>query len=274
MTEKQHFLLELKKALDRQQISDADAAPYLERFDRYYERIMAEPENQGGNPLDHVDKIADHIKKQLSEEKEASTPAPTAIEGSEMSDPDTAATITTDTVPPVDDKPETELPPEEIEEPEELPDAGENQSVSAQQKNVRPSGKFWGIFCACLPITIPLALLLVALLGSVYLLGVGLILGALGAMVAVIAVGSILAMIGFVYGVIQLFSETAIGLYEIGLGLVCTGVTMFVGILLYNFAIRLVPFLLKLYTRFVRFVFRKVKELFFYCQRLCGNENV
>jgi len=130
--------------------------------------------------------------------------------------------------------------------------------------------KFYIVFFATLPITVVLALAGIALFVGLWaVLGVGIV-ALMAALVGASASGAAVSLVGIVYGIIRLFDEMAVGLYEIGLGVLVAGITMLAGILMYNAAIRLFPFLMReLYVLF-RFVVRKLKELFFYLRRECS----
>ena len=78
------------------------------------------------------------------------------------------------------------------------------------------------------------------------------------------------AVVGFLIGilakipVINLITGIVGTIVEI---YVIAGIVMFVGILLYNFAIRLVPKLIKLVYKLFLYVLSKLKELFNYLRR-------
>ena len=67
MSEKQLFLDRLRAALVDRDISDSDIQPYIERFDRFYDRMVSDPENTKNGLLDDIDRIADNIAEQVSE---------------------------------------------------------------------------------------------------------------------------------------------------------------------------------------------------------------
>lgn len=75
------------------------------------------------------------------------------------------------------------------------------------------------------------------------------------------ALGTALSLVAIIYGVIQLYSVMPVGLYEMGLGIVIGGVTLFVCILLYNFVVRLVPYLSKQLFRLYKFLWRQLVRL-------------
>ncbi len=142
------------------------------------------------------------------------------------------------------------------------PEIKEMHTEPAIKTPVRGTAKFWGIFVLTLPLTIPLMLAVFALVA----LGWGVLAGLLAAGIAGMAVaaagGAALSLVGFIYGVILLFSEATVGVYEIGLGLICAGTGMIVGILFYNFSIRLMPLIMKKAAKLMKKLFSKIGELF------------
>ncbi len=131
--------------------------------------------------------------------------------------------------------------------------------------------KFYIIFWCTSPIWIFLGLAVLTLfLLTIGALCVSIILLIL-ALVAGAAAGTVLSLVGIVYGVTQLFNYAPIGLYEIGLGLMIGGVTMFVGIIAYNVAIRLIPFIIKQLFTLLTYLSRKCVELYFYVKGACAD---
>ena len=82
------------------------------------------------------------------------------------------------------------------------------------------------------------------------------------AIVAIIAVifvvvmgGSVLSVASLLFGVLKLLSDTKyIGVHEVGLGLIFVGATLFIGISLYNVAVRLIPWLYRLLGKLFVFI--------------------
>lgn len=70
-------------------------------------------------------------------------------------------------------------------------------------------------------------------------------------LVAVSVVGCVGTLAGLIYGIVKLFSVLPEGLYELGLALLILGITIAAGIAVYNLAIRFVPLLWKLFTKFL-----------------------
>ena len=138
--------------------------------------------------------------------------------------------------------------------------------------NVKPRktsrlSKFVFILSMCL--IIPFALLLILSLILIFALIVTaaiLIAGVLGlALVVLVVIGVVLALTGIISGLIEIFTKSDFafyaGLYELGLGLSITGITIVVSSLLYSGASALVPFVSRQLVRLFKFIGRKIKEL-------------
>jgi hypothetical protein len=81
------------------------------------------------------------------------------------------------------------------------------------------------------------------------------------AIIAIVAVGSVLSVASLLYGATQLLSAPRyVGFHEIGFGLLVAGVTMAAAILLYNSAIRLIPFLYLQMGKLMKWFARKIVE--------------
>lgn len=85
------------------------------------------------------------------------------------------------------------------------------------------------------------------------------------------AIGAAVFFVCIVYGISQLITvaSAAPGLYEIGLGITVGGIVMMLGILIYNFAIRVIPKLIRLLGTLFRFCTGKLKELFNRAKEAC-----
>ena len=85
----------------------------------------------------------------------------------------------------------------------------------------------------------------------VYILISVLIVSLVALLVALSGIGCVGTLAGLIYGIVKLFSVLPEGLYEIGLALVILGITIAAGIGIYNLAIRIIPMLWKLFTKFL-----------------------
>ena len=63
LPDKQEFLEKLRQALIERDISETDIAPYIERFDRFFERMTNDPENDRSDLLSDIDRIADQHRR-------------------------------------------------------------------------------------------------------------------------------------------------------------------------------------------------------------------
>ncbi len=289
MSSKQEFLDKLKSALTARGVSDIDAAPYLERFNQFYDRMAADSA-QTAAVLEDVDSIADNIFSQISESysdidklaygTETQNPKPevesekptTEIDISALSD---ISEYDWDEEPEeVDDNPETESETGDIilpaEEYASLSTSSTRLPDYVEEEQIPNSKLFWILFVVTANIWIPLGLFALALFAAAWLGIAALMVGAIACMVALVAAGSALALVGIIYGIVQLFTSLAVGLYEIGLGIVIIGAVMLSGILIYNFAIRVVPILFSLLYKFFRYCLKKLKQLFNFLRKVCA----
>ncbi len=275
MTDKQTFISNLNSALLARGISDVDIRPYLERFDRFYERMVNETDGINPEALNDVDNIADNIAAQIKERYDD-------IKSFAQ------RTMTMDAVAPVkDDDEEYEaieetaptglVPTDEVSA--ELEELAEEERGTVTQSNIpnyvdeesSPSSTmFWVLFGVSIPLVVPLLAAAVGIFVAVWAGLCALILGSVAALIAVVAVGTILSLVGIIYGITQLFSVVPVGLYEIGIGVVLAGLAMFTGILLYNFAIRLLPFVIRMVGRLFRYLVKQLRVLFNYLRRECA----
>ena len=79
------------------------------------------------------------------------------------------------------------------------------------------------------------------------------------AIIAITGVGSIISIVALLYGVTQVLSAPRyVGFHEIGIGLIAAGFTMAASILLYNVAIRLIPYIYVKMGKLLKFFTRKL----------------
>lgn len=83
------------------------------------------------------------------------------------------------------------------------------------------------------------------------------------------AIGTAASLTGIVYGIVKMFSVPAVGLYEIGFGIIIAGVTMICGILIYNGTVRFMPWLLRKSCLLVKLTISKIKPLLSEYKRRC-----
>lgn len=94
----------------------------------------------------------------------------------------------------------------------------------------------------------------------------------IAAIIAIVAAGSLISAGSLLYGATQIISEPRfIGIHEIGFGLLVAGITILVSVILYNVALRLVPFIYAKLISFIAFSAKKVKSLFIKAKKGCEN---
>ena len=284
MTDKQSFLDKLNSALLGRGIKDSDIAPYLERFDRFYDRMKNSPDEISPEVLNDVNTIADNIAAQINERNDAinrfaertmtinKVPEMPA-ETKKPAKPDTG---NYELVPaaqgavPVDEQPTEERQAVHEQQFAEKDDGLNRIHDYVEEEPAPNSTMFWVLFFISLPITLSLSLAVVVLFGAVWGGLIALIVASIAALIGGVAVGTALSLVGIIYGITQLFSTLPVGLYEIGIGVVIAGLVMFGGILVYNIAVRFLPFLMRLIGRLFRYLFNKLKTLFNHLRRECA----
>jgi uncharacterized membrane protein len=276
MTEKQDFLEKLRAALIEREVSEVDINPYIERFDRFFDRMVNDSANGRDDLLENIDSIADNIAAQISERydeinrlaERTMTVERIAVKD-EADKPSDEEETDSETSQPSNHPAETEQPSNQItelsdDEPvKQLPDYIEDESASN-------STIFWVLFGVSLPVTIPIALAVLGLFIGVWGALAASIIASIASLIILVAGGTALSLIGIIYGITKLFSVVPIGIYEIGLGVLIGGCVMFGGILFYNFAVRLLPYLIKLVARLFKYLYGQLKVLFVFLRKECA----
>lgn len=133
------------------------------------------------------------------------------------------------------------------------------------ESDVEPTAKGQAIFLVgtivTLPVTLPLMLMLLLVIGSVFVAISVLIASLIVLLVAIVVAGVVIPLVGIIFGIIKAYTVFPVGLYEIGLAIKMAGVAMFCGILVYNLAVRLLPFAMKKFGILSSFLFRSLAKL-------------
>ncbi len=149
--------------------------------------------------------------------------------------------------------------------------AGHHTTLAQRFESER---KFWVIFFCCIPVLFVLLGAILSVFALIFFGLIGLILLLVGALAVAVGIGSAVSLVGIIYGIVQFFSAgaiTAVALYEAGMGVFTAGITMLVGVLIYNAAIRFVPWIMKKLRVFLRFVFKKLGVLAEYLKGVCAS---
>ncbi len=129
---------------------------------------------------------------------------------------------------------------------------------------------FWSLFAISLPLTLPLFLALMGAFFALFAALTGAIIGIIITIVCIVLAGTGISLVGIIYGITQLFEVLPVGLFEIGFGIIIGGSSMLAGVLLYNFAIRLLPLAMKYLTVLFKFTLQKLHQLFRFLKRECA----
>ena len=132
---------------------------------------------------------------------------------------------------------------------------------------------FWvGLFIT-LPITIAIAAVVFGIFAVLFVAMAALIVASIAVVIALVAGGAVTSLVAVVFGITQLFhiggGTVIAGIYEIGLGVMVAGIVLFLSVLLYNFAIRFLPWVIGKLGTFLSFLCGKAKDLFLYVRREC-----
>ena len=111
------------------------------------------------------------------------------------------------------------------------------------------------------PVIVVLGLVYFILWGAIFAVEAALIVAFIVALVAVAAGGVLISMGGIIYGVVKLQTQRAEGIFEIGLGIAVAGATLLACVLIYNLALRFMPWAIRKTGRLCRFVTRKIHIL-------------
>ena len=147
-----------------------------------------------------------------------------------------------------------------------LPD---DDPTAGFSENAGKSAGFWICVVLTSPIALSLAAVILAAFAAVFFCLIAAILVTLVSIIAVVAAGAAVSLVGIVYGVTQLFSFVSAGIFEIGLGITIAGVVVLLSVLLYNFAVRFLPWVIKCTASLMKLTFIKLKALFSHIRKEC-----
>ena len=290
--EKNAFLRELALILRQRNLNDEEIRLRIEKISSFIDGISQEERNAliGGTP--NVAAIADRLfardgaqaQKGASARRPAPAPAPAPDKKKDGAEPQfkirsdyekTAATPRPESLHNTDhsgvaevrrrDEEKLKQLKKEAQRPRKKP--GEDMTLCQKYESER---NFWVIFFCCIPLLFFVGTLLVSVFAAVFFGLIALIIILVSLLAVAVAAGSGIAIIGIGYGIITIISNTAIGLYELGMGIMAAGITMLVGVLIYNAAIRFVPWIMRKLRVLFKFVLKKIGVLAEYLKGVCA----
>lgn len=122
------------------------------------------------------------------------------------------------------------------------------------------------IFTILTVLSIPLllvgALLSLGALASLYFVLAALVIGIVAAIIIIVLGGGVTSLIALLYGATQIMQEPRyVGIHEIGFALIVCGATILISVLLYNVAVRLIPWVLSKAAFIFKYLVSGVKKL-------------
>ena len=125
-----------------------------------------------------------------------------------------------------------------------------------------PSLVFAIIMTLSLPLLIVFAFLSIGTLASLYFALAAAILALVLLIIFIVCGGTITSLVALLYGATQIMQEPRyVGIHEIGLAFIILGGTILSSVLLYNLAVRLIPWVLSKASVLFKFIFTKFKVL-------------
>lgn len=151
--------------------------------------------------------------------------------------------------------------PDPVTDPEYYEGAKQRPALSEEELKQQTIKRV--LFC----VAIPFAALLAAAAALVFLGIIALLaavaVGFIALLIVIVGAGCSVSLIGIIYGAYKIVTGVVpVGLYEIGLGITIGSVASLIGILMYNAAIRLVPFLIKKITQLAGYAALKARDGF------------
>jgi len=268
------FLKGLESSLRERGIPPEAAAKHVSSLSRTFtEDDLAEIKSVQSQ--DEIDEIADSIAAILYKSK---PPKPAPVSSGTDAGKERSSAGSASVREPARREVQHEPVPETRRQPSPPPKApqryvqnSDDFFTTSTRQDTTPRGVaiFWAVLILTLPLTLGLLLGVLAVFGAMFVGLIVCIIGLVCAMIAIVAAGAGISLIGIIYGITQLFSVTAFGLYEIGLGVIVAGGVLLVGVLLYNIAIRFLPWVMQWLTVFFLFVCRQCRNLFYLARREC-----
>ena len=119
----------------------------------------------------------------------------------------------------------------------------------------------------CIPLALVVILVTAAVFALIFLILAIIVIIAVAALAVVTVAGTCVFVFGMILGIVKLLETLPAGLFECGLSLMVGSAAMFAGILIYNFAVRFIPWVASKLLQFMKFVFRKYRILYAYIKK-------
>ncbi len=298
--DKKTFYDELSAKLRELGVRNDYIDKHINQFENYFADKSSEQVEAEIARLGDIDRVASRIKRMTDKMLLADTGIP---EGERHEDPAEKTGETGETENEPDLPPETDIAAEEIRQirslkkgrdrsqaADDLFDDGDESIKPAVSANDGPDKDrrltsrvkktsfddkdikkkltvFRILSILCIPLVLLILLATAAVFAVIFLIIALLVIFAVAVLALVTVAGTCIFAFGFILGVVKLLENLPVGLYECGLSLMIGSAALFVGILIYNFAVRLMPFAASKLLQFMKFVFRKYRVLYAYIKK-------
>lgn len=182
---------------------------------------------------------------------------------------DATAAMLSKPLPKVEKPTDTEAKKEEVSMPVLTKVHSEGKEEKSYPETPEGQKRFATVTACASPLFALGFILYFALWGLGFALEIAVIAFSIASLIAIAAIGAGSAVGGVIYGIVTMGSVKSAGLYEIGFGIVIAGVTFLACILIYNFALRFMPFAVKKTAELFRFCLDKVRDLLKEYRRRC-----
>lgn len=165
--------------------------------------------------------------------------------------------------------------PDEFEEEKPIKVKGDTPSKHLKAANIDDEELkerllwFRVAFFCCIPVMLAVILATALFFGAIYFVIALIIIGAVALLAGITVAGAGISVFGIILGIVRLMSCMPIGLYECGLSIMIGSAALFAGILVYNFAVRLMPWIGSMLLKFIKFVFKKYRMFYIYIKKEC-----
>lgn len=280
--DKSTFYSELTARLKKQGLSDQYIERHLVQFNNFFEGKSESEIEKEIEKLGDLDKVAVRIKR-MTDKIIAESEQAYAEEKTEFispSDNNSAPSENDDVDDEISFSDEVIYKTSSEHEEHSTKSSSNDIMIIADEKDIsaphldpvtieKNRKKFWMIFAAVSPITLLVLLTTAALFAITFFLLAVIILLSVAVLAFVTAAGTLISVFGVIFGASQMFSNLPVGMYECGVAICVASVSLFSGILIYNFAVRLIPYAGKWLIVFMRYVAKKYRELYVYLKKEC-----
>ncbi len=146
------------------------------------------------------------------------------------------------------------------------------KSIAKKAEERTPTLLFTILAVLSFPLLLFAAFVVIGAIFSIYFALAALVIALVAAIIVVVCGGGLTALIALLYGATQILQEPRyIGMHEIGFALIVIGATILISVLLYNAAVKLVPWVLSKASVIFKAIVVRVRRLAEKAKKGCDN---